>query len=1137
MLMVRRLVVLALAIAVWTFAARATAQDEEPEGGLRRPDRLTAGIADQLLGQLAPDGKTLYFVSTRNTTHELFTQDLDGGRIRRLFDESADVTWPRIAPDGKSILYVSFRDGAGQLCVRALPGGGDRRCVSGSVPALAAEWIDRSRIAAVVRPSIEGGLRVVEVAVGSSLSARPMFDRNLTTPTVSPDGRWLVYVPLERSSAYVGPAFAARAEKRLEAVRIDRPETPAALDIDLPGRTGQPVFSRDGRYLYFVQFFTDSNRDGVIDADDHGVLFRAPIGFESGPRLGVPEQLTDTSWNCQYPAPSTKLLVATCTRARNLDIYALPLDGEVPSAWDIERLKLELDSVSRTADQQLLYHHWLARSRRVTGRRLIMANLVRLHLGLDEFRTAEFYAEHIARIDDARTAGLGRPLAALVAHRRALRQRELGHLKEAFEDEARARLDGLREEPGDSRATVTLLHVVRSELADTAGDKTRARAELELAAVDDGTPRSVLRFYYDRADALYRELDDRPALVAVCKSLSTIKALDLDERLDHARSAVRAMTRGLAYDAADAELARERQTAPDDSELAFAIDLARAVLAIRDGHPPNAVRDTIVALYQGQTRPDRRRAVVLDAVRRAAQMGAERVTEVVAERYLADTAPGTLEHLRAERLYARAITGRAYRRAAAGRTPQARADFDAVASKTGSLESVVASIDLRVRAGDKPTAVQADYDAHAKAYTAPTLAFAKAYLISLELSSLQGKAFDDSAAAARAALRSQWAKLENQRMVRALYGAILHQRFLRTGDMALAMRANVNDLFALDLVGRDPRMRAMLLGQLGILHASVGNYQMALSYLKRRDDLPYVDDAASLATRMAEARSQLHAGHDGDAARIADEALAMTERAPALAEYRALALDRAALYNLSAGRFERAFALYDTLVPLLGEPSPRDDAAVRRNRFVLRAARAAAAIGAGKPARALEDLAVVEPALRDPSMREVLNWPHAAEDHTIATYGAIIAGLRANAYGALGQLDAQGAALAERRARFAERFARTNHDEFLRALALVETGLAGNAAARGDGKAASGWASSALVHADELRARNAGPIARSQVDAIWLAAELAVFLQAQPSFDLRKRLDGARSEIAAGNDRRLRRLAGWLEVYGVLVSP
>jgi hypothetical protein len=404
-------------------------------------------------------------------------------------------------------------------------------------------------------------------------------------------------------------------------------------------------------------------------------------------------------------------------------------------------------------------------------------------------------------------------------------------------------------------------------------------------------------------------------------------------------------------------------------------------------------------------------------------------------------------------------------------------------------------------------------------------------LISLELPSLEGHAFDVHAAAARTALRKS-ADLQNQRMVPALNGAILHQEYLQKGDPALAMRANVFDLMALDLSGRDPRMLAIVLGQLGVLHASVGNYKIALSYLKRRNELPYVDDAASLATRMAEARSQLHAGHDADAARIAEESLAMTERAPALAEYRVVALDRAALYNLSAGRFDRALALYDMLVPLLGTGD-----AARRNRFVTRMARAAAAIGAKKPARALDDLAAIEPALRDRSMREVLAFPHANVDDTMATYGAIATGLRANAHGALAQWDAQGRALAENRARFAERYARTNHIELLRALGLVETRLAGNAAERGDAKSAADWVTTALTHADALRASGNDPIQRAQVDTLWLAAELSVFLHAQPKIDLPQRLAATCAEIAAGDNRRLDRAARWLEVYEVLTAP
>lgn len=42
----------------------------------------------------------------------------------------------------------------------------------------------------------------------------------------------------------------------------------------LPGQTGQPVFARDGKSLYVVQFITDTNRDGIVDAGDNGILFR-----------------------------------------------------------------------------------------------------------------------------------------------------------------------------------------------------------------------------------------------------------------------------------------------------------------------------------------------------------------------------------------------------------------------------------------------------------------------------------------------------------------------------------------------------------------------------------------------------------------------------------------------------------------------------------------------------------------------------------------------------------------------------------------------------------------------------------------------------------------------------------------------
>ncbi|HEX3772091.1 MAG TPA: hypothetical protein VHV30_14545, partial [Polyangiaceae bacterium] len=145
-------------------ATPARAQDEEATAGLRRPERLTVGVADDLLGQLSADGKTLYFVSNRNTASQIFAQTTADGRAKQLFDDDADVTWPRVSPDGTHLLYISFGERAsGQLCVRDLPEAGNRRCLEDGSASLQAEWIDRDRIALVSRPSIEADLRVVEV--------------------------------------------------------------------------------------------------------------------------------------------------------------------------------------------------------------------------------------------------------------------------------------------------------------------------------------------------------------------------------------------------------------------------------------------------------------------------------------------------------------------------------------------------------------------------------------------------------------------------------------------------------------------------------------------------------------------------------------------------------------------------------------------------------------------------------------------------------------------------------------------------------------------------------------------------------------------------------------------------------------
>ncbi|MCP3097956.1 hypothetical protein LZ198_03595 [Myxococcus sp. K15C18031901] len=1116
------------------------AQDDANDGGLRTLTRLTVGVGDQFLGQLAPDGNTLLFVSNRNIATEIYTQDLEKGRERRLFDEGADVTWPRISPDGKHLLYVSFREQAsGQLCVRDLPSAENRRCLDEETSALQAEWIDAGHIALVSRATIQGDLRLSRVTVSPRMSVSPLLDRNLTSPTLSPDGRWLVYVPVERSVRQVGPGFAARAASHLEALRLDQPGAkPIALELDLPGQSGQPAFSRDGRFVYLVQFFTDSNADGVIDASDRGVLFRAPFtpardDASTQATSAGPDQLTSASWNCQYPTPAASTLVATCSRDQSLDVYQLPLDGQVPSDWDVPRLNEELAMVGRRTDQLLLYRQRLLREARPKPRRLLMMRLSQFHLASEDFEAAEFYAHHMRDVNDPATAGLAEPLRLLIEHRRDMKEHERGRMVEELRAVIRRRLAQLDPAAAPSPPSAVFQHVVRSEMAQAMGDFVLARQEFEAAQPTDTSTRAVLEAWYERADGLFRALDDREALIAAALRLSVNTAFKADDQLDFARSAVRTLYRGLPYDEADAAMAKALAAATPGSAHAFALELGRLVNAVHEERPPRPVRDALLAFYHQQEDPLRRRAVVQDGVERAASLGADGMLEALATAYVDDVPTGTEERRRAERLFRRAMLGRAYRRLGRQRMDDARADFDVVTKRTGFLESAVESMSLRLRAGVSPDVIEKEVTTTSKKMAEPLRHFVKAYLMARQLSKLEDdEAHAKTVQAAVKELRASWQELKNDRAVHALYGAIHHEDFLRSRNPAAAERANRHYMVALDLVRNNLRYKAMLLGALGTLHTQVGNFHIALGYLEQRDKLPYVDNGAGLSVSLARARALLHVGREKEAAEAAERALAMVDAAPKLtARFLPLAVDRAALYNLAAGRFERALALYDRELPLLETAT---DAAGARNRLVVRLARSAAASGAGQPARALADLDQVDRELATPAVKDTLRWAHSTPEHVQRGYRIISAGLRANVETQLGHLDAAARALEQRRALFLEQFDDTDRDEDIRAVTLAELRLAENAVDREDPAHAARWLGQALEHADALLERTHAPVDVGQLDVLWFAAQLHAAGDAKLPFDVTQRVEEAHRVLLERKDRAWRMYQAWFEIYVAL---
>jgi Tol biopolymer transport system component len=1133
----------ALVLASALAPGRARAAD-----ALRQPDRLTVGLSDELLGQLSPDGHRLFFISNRNSTSQIFTQDLNAAGATLLFDESADVTWPRVSPDGKHLLYISFReDAAGDLCVRDLKRL-ERACLPDESTAIQAQWMNDGSLALVSRSSLQGDFRLERVRVGHKLRTEVLVDRNLVSPTISPDGKWLVYVPLERYAKNVGPGFAAKAERTLGALRLNAPGAqPVEMAFDLPGATGQPAFSDDGRWLYFTQYLDDSNRDGVIDGSDHGVVFRVPWAgghYDDPARAAhaVPEQLTSSSWNCQYPSPARDRVVMTCSRDGSLDLYALPLDGVVPATWTRERLREELHVSRRRLEQLLLLAHLYARETSPPERVALTMHVIRLHLALGELESAAFYARRLAKLGDADADGLSEVVLTQIEHRQAQRSLEHGahgKLSARFVEDERRRADVLAPRGAASQASAGVeayRALVRSEIADTVGDKAAARTELSSITVAPATPRYVLEALAERADALYRELDDRDALVAVYRALAAHPAFDATYRVQFARQLARSLAHGLGADEAAALIDVELKRAAPDSEVALELTAERWLRKLKRGPAPADVTEALLALYAQQRTVERRRALVLDVVQRAAEHDADELVEKFAHAWVSSSPEGSTERRRAEKLYKQVIEERAYSELQAGDVERARADFLDVTRRADSLESHVSYIELGLRAGVTVKALEEEYERRfaAAGGDAPLPHFVRAYLMARRLPSLDGDVHERAVTAALDELGRAAAALRQKSEMQALHGALMHERYLHTRALDAAEEANLHYLLALDLAHENPRYKAMISEQLALLHSLVGNHRIALGWFETRETLPFLDARVELGHKLAEARSLLHVGRDADAAHTAEEALALVERSSQLAAWRAPALDRAALYALSAGEAARAAVLYAQGAPLVD--AERGDAG-RRNQLTNRLGHAAASLGAAQPAAALADLALIDARLAEPGSLGALRWPHATEDEVLATYRLLALGLRARAHRALEQLPEAARALEGRRQLLLDRLKRKNVDEDLSSLAMVEEQLAENARARKDGASAARWIAFAVGHTDELAKRTATPLHPAGLETLSFAAELYLGGDARDfGFDVPARVRATFADLASKHNPAWRAVERRFERYVALLA-
>jgi len=242
-----------------------------PIASFGRSTQVTWERGLHTLPALSPDGRSVAYSAGTAASLKVYVRQVTGGRATRIVDDSTSTeTNPSWSPDGSRLLFLSHGG------VWSAPASGGN--VRPEVPAVSrgavtsAAWApDGQTIAYTVADSL-----YLRDATGR---VRPLA--KITDPSLcqwSPEATRIACVALNSYYSRAGALFDNRAPSRIMVVRVADGATAAVTD-SLTINQG-PVWSRDGRWLYFV-----SNRLGPMD------LYAVRI-TRAGNSDGTPVRLT-----------------------------------------------------------------------------------------------------------------------------------------------------------------------------------------------------------------------------------------------------------------------------------------------------------------------------------------------------------------------------------------------------------------------------------------------------------------------------------------------------------------------------------------------------------------------------------------------------------------------------------------------------------------------------------------------------------------------------------------------------------------------------------------------------------------------------------------------------------------------------
>jgi dipeptidyl aminopeptidase/acylaminoacyl peptidase len=324
------------------------------------PRRLTEDDAGESNPRFSPDGKTLYFVSSRGGTNQVWRMPAEGGAAEAVTDLPLPVANLQLSPAGDRLAFSMevFVDCEDLACTKARLDAAERDMASGRTydRLMVRHWDHfrdgrRSHLFTMPIGGPLGGGTPVDLAKGQDADVPSQPFGGPEEYTFSPDGSTVIYTAKD-----VGESEAWSTDFDLHAVAADGTGERRVLTDDNPAWDTTPVFSPDGKTLAWLAMSTPG-----YEADRFRIKVRS---WPDGEVTTLAEPWDRSAGSLQF-APDGASLLVTAQHLGQLGVFRVALaDGAVTELWAKgnaaapafagEKIVLALDDLGHPADLWLL---------------------------------------------------------------------------------------------------------------------------------------------------------------------------------------------------------------------------------------------------------------------------------------------------------------------------------------------------------------------------------------------------------------------------------------------------------------------------------------------------------------------------------------------------------------------------------------------------------------------------------------------------------------------------------------------------------------------------------------------------------------------------------------------------------------